>query len=153
MQASREKEQLLLTPGLGTRWGWVVSVTPRPLFTPGERTPSTHCTGGWVGPRAGLDTEVRGKFVCLCRGSNLGRPVCSQTLYSLSGLLIWLREQQKNTFPLLLSPYLFFHFKRLSVSCSVDFFLRQYFLFSLLPSQILNFLPSFLLLRSLSCSS
>jgi hypothetical protein len=26
-----------------------------------ERTPGTHCTGGWVGPRAGLDTEVRGK--------------------------------------------------------------------------------------------
>jgi hypothetical protein len=20
-------------------------------FTPGERTPGTHCTGGWVGPR------------------------------------------------------------------------------------------------------
>jgi hypothetical protein len=34
--------------------GWGVSVTPRPLFTPGER-PGTHCTGGCVGPRAGLD--------------------------------------------------------------------------------------------------
>ena len=31
-----------------------VSVTHRPLFTPGER-PSTHCTRGWVGPRAGMD--------------------------------------------------------------------------------------------------
>ena len=38
----------------GTRRGWGVSVTPRPLFTPAER-PDTHCTGGWVGPRAGLD--------------------------------------------------------------------------------------------------
>jgi hypothetical protein len=28
---------------------------------PGERTPGTHWTGGCVGPRAGLDTEVRGK--------------------------------------------------------------------------------------------
>jgi hypothetical protein len=37
-------------------------VTPRPRFSPGERTPSTHCTGGWVGLRAGLDTEVRGKI-------------------------------------------------------------------------------------------
>jgi hypothetical protein len=55
--------------------GWVVSVTPRPRFTPGERTPATHCTGGWVGPRAGLDTGVRGKFSSLCRGSNLDRPV------------------------------------------------------------------------------
>jgi hypothetical protein len=39
----------------------VVSVTPRPPFTPGERTPGTHFTGGWVGPRA--DTEVRGKIL------------------------------------------------------------------------------------------
>jgi hypothetical protein len=37
---------------------------------PGERTPGTHCTGGWVGLRAGLDTEVRGKLLCPCRGSN-----------------------------------------------------------------------------------
>ena len=35
------------------RWGWAVSTTPRPLY-PQER-PSSHCTGGWVGPRAGLD--------------------------------------------------------------------------------------------------
>jgi hypothetical protein len=28
---------------------------------PLERTPGTHCTGRWVGLRAGLDTEVRGK--------------------------------------------------------------------------------------------
>jgi hypothetical protein len=37
-----------------TRWGWVVSVTPRPRFTAGERTPSTHWIGGWVGLRARL---------------------------------------------------------------------------------------------------
>jgi len=30
--------------------------TPRPHFTPRER-PGTHCTGGWVGPRAGLDRQ------------------------------------------------------------------------------------------------
>jgi hypothetical protein len=29
-------------------------------FTPGERAPDTHCIGGWVGPRAGLDdVEMR----------------------------------------------------------------------------------------------
>jgi hypothetical protein len=28
-----------------------------------------------VGPRAGLDTDARGKILCLSRGSNLGRPV------------------------------------------------------------------------------
>jgi len=33
--------------------GWVVNATPRPIY-PRER-PGTRCTGGWVGPRAGLD--------------------------------------------------------------------------------------------------
>jgi hypothetical protein len=53
---------------------------PAALYTR-ERTPGTHCTGGWVGPRAGLDTEAKRKILCLCRGSNSGRPVRSQTLY------------------------------------------------------------------------
>jgi hypothetical protein len=48
---------------------------PGRALHPGERTPGTHCTGGWVGPRAGLDTEDRGKIHCLCRGSNPDRPV------------------------------------------------------------------------------
>jgi hypothetical protein len=47
---------------------------PAALY-PRERTPGTHCTGGWVGPRAGLDTEARGKIICTYRGSNLDRPV------------------------------------------------------------------------------
>jgi hypothetical protein len=51
---------------------------------PGERTPGTHWTGGWVGPRAGLDAEARRKILCLCWGSNPGCPVHSQTLYWLS---------------------------------------------------------------------
>jgi hypothetical protein len=54
---------------------WVVSVTPRPRFTPGERTTSTHWTADWVGLRAGLDADARGKLLCLCRGSNPGSPV------------------------------------------------------------------------------
>ena len=32
--------------------GWVVNVTPRPLY-PRERL-EAHCRGEWVGPRAGL---------------------------------------------------------------------------------------------------
>jgi hypothetical protein len=32
----------------------VVSFTPRPLY-PRERASGTHCIGGWVDPRAGLD--------------------------------------------------------------------------------------------------
>ena len=37
--------------------GWVVNDTPRPLY-PRERA-GTHCIGGWVGSRAGVD--MRGK--------------------------------------------------------------------------------------------
>jgi hypothetical protein len=70
-----EEVWLLLFLNLGTRWGWVVSVTPRPRFTPGERTPGSHWIGGWVGPRARLDAGARRKILCPCRGSNLDRPI------------------------------------------------------------------------------
>jgi hypothetical protein len=43
----------ILIPNLGAGREWVVSTTPWPLY-PWERS-VTHCTGGWVGPRAGLD--------------------------------------------------------------------------------------------------
>jgi hypothetical protein len=61
--------------------GWMVSITPRPRFTPGGRTPGTHWIGGWVGPRAGLDAGARRKILCPCRGSKPDRPACSRTLY------------------------------------------------------------------------
>jgi hypothetical protein len=53
---------------------------PAALY-PRERTPGTHCTGGWVDPRAGLDAGARRTILCLCRGSNPDRPARSQTLY------------------------------------------------------------------------
>jgi len=42
---------------------WSASRSGR--FTPGESVPDTHWTGGWVGPRAGLDTAMakRNKFL------------------------------------------------------------------------------------------
>ena len=43
----------LLFHDRGTRRGWVVSGTPRPLFTHGIL--GTHFIGGWVDPRTGLD--------------------------------------------------------------------------------------------------
>jgi hypothetical protein len=55
----------------------------KPRFTPGKRTPGTHCTGGWVGPRAGMDTEARGKILSLLPGiepRSSGSPARSQTL-------------------------------------------------------------------------
>jgi hypothetical protein len=59
---------------------WSASRPGRAL-PPGKRAPGTRCIGGWVGPTAGLDAETRGKILCLCRGSNPGRPARSQTLY------------------------------------------------------------------------
>jgi hypothetical protein len=56
-------------------------------FYPQERIPGTHCTGGWVDPRAGPDTEARGKILSPLPGMELrspGRPSRSQTLYRLS---------------------------------------------------------------------
>jgi hypothetical protein len=37
-----------------------------------------------MGPKTGLDTGVRGKILCLYRGSISVSPVSSQALYSLS---------------------------------------------------------------------
>jgi len=47
----------LLFHNRGTSRGRVVSSTPRPHFTPGKMLVSTQFTGGWVGPRAGLDGQ------------------------------------------------------------------------------------------------
>jgi hypothetical protein len=57
---------------------------PAALYPQGKGTPGTHCTGGWVGPRASLDAEARRKILCLCLGSNPCLPVRSQSLNCLS---------------------------------------------------------------------
>jgi hypothetical protein len=44
-------------------------------LNPTERTLGTHWTRGWVGLKAGLDTEVKGKIPLLCYRSNPARPV------------------------------------------------------------------------------
>ena len=64
----------------GTRRRWGVSVTLWPLFSPLER-PGTRCTGGWVGPRAGL---VRCGKSRSHRIRSPDRPARSQSLYRLS---------------------------------------------------------------------
>jgi hypothetical protein len=46
-----EEVELLLILILGTRWGWVVNITPRPRFTPGEE-PTVP-----IGQEAGWDPE------------------------------------------------------------------------------------------------
>jgi hypothetical protein len=57
---------------------------PRLRFTLGERTLSTPWTGDWVGAKAGLDTEVRGKNPLHLPGiepRSPSIPDSSQTLY------------------------------------------------------------------------
>jgi len=48
---------------LSTSWRWVVSFTPRQLYSR-QRAPGTQWIGGWVGPRAILDAVVvRMKYI------------------------------------------------------------------------------------------
>jgi hypothetical protein len=51
--ATSTRGKALLILNLGARRGWVVIITPRPLYL--RERPGNHCTGDWVGPRAGLD--------------------------------------------------------------------------------------------------
>jgi hypothetical protein len=53
---------------------------PAALYPRGKDT-GTHWIGGWVGLRAGLNAEARGKFFTSGGGSNPSLPACSQTLY------------------------------------------------------------------------
>jgi hypothetical protein len=64
---------------LGNKW------RSRPdRSTPGEKAHGTHWIGGWVDPRAGLDTVEKRKISCPCRKSKPGRPARSPSLYRLS---------------------------------------------------------------------
>jgi hypothetical protein len=55
--------------------------TPTALYPRGNdpRYPLDRRWGG-VGLRAGLDTEARGRILCLCWGSNTGRPIVLSVL-------------------------------------------------------------------------
>jgi hypothetical protein len=59
---------------------------PLPL---GERAPDTHCIGGWMGSKTGLDDVERRKFFAF-PGHELqpfGRPARSQLLYRLLSVI------------------------------------------------------------------
>jgi hypothetical protein len=43
------------------------------------KSAGTHCSGGWVGPRAGQDGHGEKKTPCPHQGSI--HPACSQSLY------------------------------------------------------------------------
>jgi hypothetical protein len=61
---------------------WSASRSGR--FIPGERATGTHWIGGWVGPRAGVDTEVKKKIFCSYHESDPGIAARSLSLYQLS---------------------------------------------------------------------
>jgi hypothetical protein len=54
-------------------------------FTRGERAPDTHCIGGWVDLRAGMDDMKYRKFLILpgLELRPLSRPACNQLLHRL----------------------------------------------------------------------
>jgi hypothetical protein len=68
----------------GVQWS---ASRPDRALPPGKRALGTHWTGGWVGPRAGLDTQFRGKILLPLPGiepRSTGHPVRNQTLHWLS---------------------------------------------------------------------
>jgi hypothetical protein len=67
---------------LGTRWRWGLNLTPLPFYLWGK-SPGTHCIGGWVGPRSGLNA-VEKRRILYCRESNSSCPASSPSLYRLS---------------------------------------------------------------------
>jgi hypothetical protein len=64
---------------LATRWGWMVSFTPRPLYPRGN-SPGTHWIGDWVGPTTGLDYMEKWKF--LQHRNSISYPLVVQTVAS-----------------------------------------------------------------------
>jgi len=60
---------------------WVDGQRHAPAALPPER-PDTHCIGGWVGPRAGLDRCIKSRPPTGIR--SLDRPARSESLYRLS---------------------------------------------------------------------
>jgi hypothetical protein len=63
-RSQTKRDTLVLQVGGGGEW----STSHPGRFTPGERTPGTHCIGGWVGPRTGFDIMEETK--CLAPTTN-----------------------------------------------------------------------------------
>jgi hypothetical protein len=77
---------------LGTRWSEWSASRPR-RFIPRERAPGTHWIGGWVGPRAVLDTVVKREIPSPRQESNLRpppHPVRSPALSKSKSMILFL---------------------------------------------------------------
>jgi hypothetical protein len=71
----------LLFHDLGTRRAWVGGQCHAPAVLYPRKRPGTHYTGGWVGPRAGLDRCGKSRPTGI---RSPDRPARSQLLYRLS---------------------------------------------------------------------
>jgi hypothetical protein len=72
----------------GTRWSWVISFTPRPLYPLGKDLPiSIGCEVGWATEPA-WTLWSRDKS-CICQESNLGLPCLRAPLHRLSYPCWW----------------------------------------------------------------
>jgi hypothetical protein len=58
-EGSGQSRGVPLLFNLGARCGEMIKAKRRPLYPRGKR-PRTHCTGGWVDPRAGLGSRSAG---------------------------------------------------------------------------------------------
>jgi hypothetical protein len=85
-----EEVLLLLILDLGIRWWWVVSVTPRPRFSPWGKYPGTHLQEiGWA-PGPVWTQRLEEKSFCLWRGSNLDRPLVKPVATHYTVWATWL---------------------------------------------------------------
>jgi hypothetical protein len=81
---------------------WSASLPGR--FTPREKKPATQCIGGWVGPRAVLDTVVKRKIPSPYRESNPRTPIVQPVAQRYTDwaitVLTWLSKGTKLPTPL-----------------------------------------------------
>jgi hypothetical protein len=78
--AEGEEVYRLLILDLGTRRGWVVSVTPRRALAPGKGPPvPTVQEAGWA-PEPVWTQRLKEKSFHLCQGSNPDRPVVQSVI-------------------------------------------------------------------------
>jgi hypothetical protein len=76
---------------------WLASRPDR--FTPREGAPGTHWVGGWMGPRAGLDSVSKRRILSPYWESNshhpIVQPVVSCVCFEMASLFIWFTTSLK----------------------------------------------------------
>jgi hypothetical protein len=82
--------------------GWVVSVTSRPRFTPGETTLGTHWIGGWVGLRDGWTQRLEEKsFPSIGNRTPVDQSVVINYIdWATTGIVAWNRFHKIRTYNL-----------------------------------------------------